>query len=365
MPDAVGFEHFYRENLARVVRACALVTLDRAVAEDVAAEAFSRLWARWGQISGDDHAGGFVFKTAMRLCRRRGNHNALVFPPEADGDELARAALRRDLLTALRVLSVGQRQAVVLRDWAGFDTKEVAQMLRVAEPTVRVQLHRGRARLRELLDSSAENGARMNGDDTRDDALGRLLDEAVKGVQPDPGRLLSKIHHRGAARRAGRWAVILTSLSLFIAIVGWGALALRAGRTTAGSRLPVASNATQTPTPTVNSSSSSPSAGPATPTMTLQPDNGPVGTRVELSGSGFTGFWRSYGPSSGYGISLQSQVGSCDAIASTVSDFSINQSGELVGWFVVPSEATCFQQALAGKKPVARDMDRNPRVPLV
>ena len=31
MPDAVAFEAFYRENLARIVRACTLVTLDRAL----------------------------------------------------------------------------------------------------------------------------------------------------------------------------------------------------------------------------------------------------------------------------------------------------------------------------------------------
>lgn len=44
MADAAGFEGFYRENLARIVRACALVTLDRSLAEDVAADAFARLW---------------------------------------------------------------------------------------------------------------------------------------------------------------------------------------------------------------------------------------------------------------------------------------------------------------------------------
>jgi DNA-directed RNA polymerase specialized sigma24 family protein len=69
--DRAGFEGFYRENLARVVRACALVLADRSAAEEVAAEAFTRLWSHWGAIGGDDHAGGYVFKTAMRLCRKR------------------------------------------------------------------------------------------------------------------------------------------------------------------------------------------------------------------------------------------------------------------------------------------------------
>lgn len=56
--DRASFEGFYRENLARVVKACTLILLDRSTAEDVAAEAFTRLWSRWGVIGDDDHAGG-------------------------------------------------------------------------------------------------------------------------------------------------------------------------------------------------------------------------------------------------------------------------------------------------------------------
>lgn len=62
---------FYQAHLGRIVRACGLVLLDRREAEDVAAEAFARLWSHRGQIHGEDHAGGYVFKTAMRLCSKR------------------------------------------------------------------------------------------------------------------------------------------------------------------------------------------------------------------------------------------------------------------------------------------------------
>lgn len=71
MPDRAGFEAFYGAHLPRIVRACTLVLLDRGEAEDVAAEAFARLWSHWGQMHGEDHAGGYVFKTAMRQCSKR------------------------------------------------------------------------------------------------------------------------------------------------------------------------------------------------------------------------------------------------------------------------------------------------------
>jgi RNA polymerase sigma factor (sigma-70 family) len=135
------------------VKACALVLLDRSAAEDVAAEAFARLWSRWPQIEGDDHAGGYVFKTAMRLCGRRANRSEILGwlpePPTPDETELV---LERDeVVRSLSGLPTRQRQAVVLRDWAGMQTREVAEILGLAESTVRVHLARGRAALRSVL----------------------------------------------------------------------------------------------------------------------------------------------------------------------------------------------------------------------
>jgi RNA polymerase sigma factor (sigma-70 family) len=155
VPDRARFEGFYRQHLPRVVRACALALADRSGAEEVAAEAFARLWSRWSVIQDDDHAGGFVFKTAMRLCARRARarrREALMPVPERGGsDETARALDRDEVMACLRELSVRQRQAVVLRDWAGFETSEVASMLGVRESTVRVHLARGRQALRQSL----------------------------------------------------------------------------------------------------------------------------------------------------------------------------------------------------------------------
>jgi RNA polymerase sigma-70 factor (ECF subfamily) len=152
VPDGAAFEAFYRENLTRIVRACALVTLERAVAEDIAAEAFTRLWARWDLVSGEDHAGGFVFKTAMRLCYREMRGRRHRFHGSLDrADAIDQALARLDVMKALAQLSLRQRQAVVLRDWAGFETAEVGRLLGMRESTVRVHLATGRERLRPEL----------------------------------------------------------------------------------------------------------------------------------------------------------------------------------------------------------------------
>jgi RNA polymerase sigma factor (sigma-70 family) len=159
MADRAGFEGFYRNHMARVVRGCTLVLLDQSAAEDVAAEAFARLWSKWGQIESDDHAGGFVFKTAMRLCARRARRRELVgrVPDRNAEDEIGRSLDRQEILGALGHLPVRQRQAVVLRDWAGMQTREVAKLLGIRDSTVRVHLARGREGLRTALREEGAN----------------------------------------------------------------------------------------------------------------------------------------------------------------------------------------------------------------
>lgn len=154
--DREGFERFFRARYPQLVRACALVTLDVAAAEEIAAEAFSRSWPRWGQMHDDDHAGGYVYTTAMRLCskrRTRARREVVgdVVERPASRDEAGTALDRAEVFAALARLSLRQRQAVTLRDWAGFETDEVASMLGVSASTVRVHLARGRASLRETL----------------------------------------------------------------------------------------------------------------------------------------------------------------------------------------------------------------------
>jgi len=152
--DRDGFEAFYRARYDQLVRACALVVLDRGAAEEIAQDSLARLWVAWDRLGDDDHAGGYAYTTAMRLCwkrrRRRQTEASASLPVAADGSP-EDAARRQDLLAALADLPFRQRQVIVLRDWAGFPTAEVAEMTGIAPSTVRVHLARGRAALRDAL----------------------------------------------------------------------------------------------------------------------------------------------------------------------------------------------------------------------
>ena len=104
-----------------------------------------------------------MYKTAMRLSLRRARRSAresLGVVDRPGPDDLTGADARVDVLRALRSLPIRQRQVVVLRDWAGYETAAVGRMLGLRDSTVRVHLARGRASLRSALSIREEHRGR-------------------------------------------------------------------------------------------------------------------------------------------------------------------------------------------------------------
>lgn len=118
----------------------------RDVAEEAVAEAFARALAH---ASGIRDPLAWIYRTAFRLAadelRRERRRPELVADAFSDAPEVS------EVIGALRMLSPNQRAAVVLRYVADLPVEDVARRMGIAQPTVRVHLHRGRNRLRELL----------------------------------------------------------------------------------------------------------------------------------------------------------------------------------------------------------------------
>jgi RNA polymerase sigma factor (sigma-70 family) len=152
-----SFETFFRVHFATVARTAGLVVHDFGVGEELAQEAFTRVYQRWDRFGSTEHARNLAFRAAVNLARSHLRKHGRVQlrannPERPAGRDLATSAIERiEVWRALGNLSVRQRECIVLVDYAGYDVRSTAQILRTRESTVRVHLTRGRRALRAAL----------------------------------------------------------------------------------------------------------------------------------------------------------------------------------------------------------------------
>ena len=153
--DRSGFEAFFRREHDRLVRALYLVTGDAHEADELAQEAFLKVWERWDRVGAMDDPVGYLYRTSMNAFRSRLRRAATALrravPSARPRDDFASVDERDAVRRALGTLTRRQRAAIVLTEYLGYGTDEAGAILGVKPVTVRVLASQGRAALRETL----------------------------------------------------------------------------------------------------------------------------------------------------------------------------------------------------------------------
>jgi RNA polymerase sigma-70 factor (ECF subfamily) len=151
-PDA-AFEEFFRWEYRRVVGLALALCGRPAVAEELAQDAFVSAYRHWDQVGGYDDPGAWVRRVVVNLAtsalRRRSREvRALARLASRREPEQARVAgVDDEFWKAVRALPRRQALCVALRYLEDRTTDEIAVILGIAAPTVRVHLHSARAAL--------------------------------------------------------------------------------------------------------------------------------------------------------------------------------------------------------------------------
>ncbi|MFO7588590.1 MAG: sigma-70 family RNA polymerase sigma factor [Gemmatimonadota bacterium] len=156
--DPSAMEALYAVHAGRVYSVVRRLVGDDHLAEDVSQDAWVRAFQKLASFRGDAAFGTWMHRlavnTALNQLRRRGRRpdvEAAAEPPPSAPDPDETVLNQRVLGQALDRLPEGYRRVLVLHDVEGLTHEEIAERLGVAVGTSKSQLHKARARMRELL----------------------------------------------------------------------------------------------------------------------------------------------------------------------------------------------------------------------
>jgi len=159
--DLDAFETLYREHAARLYTLACRMAGSPEDGEDLLQEIFLQAYRKLGSFKGDASIGTWLYRLALNHCldyvrSRRAKMNKLTETLDAESsfEPTARRETpiaRMDLERAVERLPEGCREAFVLHDVEGFDHREVADLLGIAEGTSKSQVFKARMKLRGFL----------------------------------------------------------------------------------------------------------------------------------------------------------------------------------------------------------------------
>lgn len=192
--DEAAFMRLVEQYQAAMVRLAQVYVRDRAVAEEVAQDAWVAVLKHLRQFEGRSSFKTWLFRILVNAARTRSQRERRSVPfsalaldadspldaepsvaperfrpagePYAGGwitlpqpwDDLPEASAdsretRERIVAAIERLPANQQSVIRLRDIEGYSADDVSQMLGVSEGNQRVLLHRARSRVRQALES--------------------------------------------------------------------------------------------------------------------------------------------------------------------------------------------------------------------
>jgi len=159
VPGPLRLEDLYRRHAPEARRLAYLLTGDRAEADDVVQDAFVKLAGRLFALRSPEASGAYLRRVVVntvlsrsRSRRREQARQARSVRLGATGDAWAdQVPPDGRLWDALQRLPERQRAAIVLRHWLDLSEERTAELLGCPPGTVKSQVSRGLATMREMM----------------------------------------------------------------------------------------------------------------------------------------------------------------------------------------------------------------------
>ena len=160
--DVDAFAELYARHSARIFSLAARMAGSPDTGEDLLQEIFLQAHRKIAGFKGGSAIGTWLYRLALNHCldfvrsrRARMDKATATIDDEGRSPGLSAPhdspAERIDLERAMRQLPEGCREVFVLHDVEGYEHKEIAAMLGIAEGTSKSQVFKARMKLRALL----------------------------------------------------------------------------------------------------------------------------------------------------------------------------------------------------------------------
>lgn len=154
------FQTFYQEHARRLWAYIARISSDPSVADDVAQEAFFRVWeSDQFDTMTPEHRKNYLYKIAANLVKRRARRPREQELADLPGPESAEQMDQWiSIRNALDRMKTAERNLLWLAYVEGFSHREIGAIAGYAENSVRQLLHRARQRLLRFLGTGGRSG---------------------------------------------------------------------------------------------------------------------------------------------------------------------------------------------------------------
>jgi len=155
--DRALFKNVYDRNINTLFNLARRLAGSTAEAEDIVQDTFIRAYQKIHLFAGRSTLSSWMYRICLNIGLEHLRRKKGTFEDLNDSNcgtvepDQKKVILRRKLEKAIKKLPQGCRTVFVLHDIEGFNHKEIAERLHLAEGTSKSQLFKARAMLRKIL----------------------------------------------------------------------------------------------------------------------------------------------------------------------------------------------------------------------
>lgn len=160
--NATAFAKMYEAIYVDLYKFALFMMKNPQEAEDAVSEAVLTAYEKIGQLREKSAFKGWMFTILSNICKRKLKTKETVVPLNIETEDTLAAEPERaktpdygvsvDLMNAIKVLTEEEQDIIIWSVFAGYNSSEISEILKIPPGTVRSKRSRALARMREVLD---------------------------------------------------------------------------------------------------------------------------------------------------------------------------------------------------------------------